>query len=82
MSPSMMFFWGFLMTSHIFLMDNVIMMVTGRWAKGRFKEAGLGDTPLWKISGGLPVEWKSTVMERFRTRYVRGWYFPHDGRAN
>ena len=50
---------------------------TGRWAKGRFKEAGLGDIPLWKISGNLPVEWKVTVMERFCTRYIgRDWCFP------
>jgi len=64
----------------VFCPTMEVMDKASRWAKGRFKEAGLGDTPLWKISGGLPVEWKSTVMERFRTS-TNGCLFSTDAAA-
>ena len=41
---------------------------TGRWAKGALRRAGLGDLPVWKLSGNVPSDWKATVMDRFRIR--------------
>ena len=41
-------------------------MYTGRWAKRRFKQAGI-EVPVSKITGNVPVSWKDKVMERFRT---------------
>jgi len=43
-----------------------LMDRASRWAKGAFKRAGLGDQPVWKLSGNVPSDWKATVMERFR----------------
>ena len=46
-------------------MVTINILNTGRWAKRRFKQAGL-EVPVSKITGNVPVSWKDEVMERFR----------------
>ena len=42
-----------------------IQMFLDRWAKRRFREAGI-DAPVSMITGNLPISWKAAVMEKFR----------------
>ena len=42
-----------------------IQMFLDRWAKRRFREAGI-DGPVSMITGNLPISWKAAVMEKFR----------------